>query len=71
MIASFNEARSACDIELTEQCISDLCDAAKAIKESGKHEANVEDAKAFLSNVAKAKKNAKLAAQASKCNKML
>lgn len=71
LVAAYNDARSTCEANLSADCIEELCNAAIALKEMGKHEASLADAKQFLENIPKNKKSVKFAPQAKKCLKTL
>ena len=66
-VVAYNEARAACETELTEDCLRELCDASLALKEDGKHEAILVDAIQFLEKIPKNKKNVRFASSAKKC----
>lgn len=71
LVVAYNEARSACEESLTADCIEELCSAAIALKEMGKHDSSLADAKQFLEGIPKNKKSVKFASQAKKCLKEL
>ena len=65
LVVAYNDARSECAQAVTSECLENMCNAALKLKDTGKSESSISDAKEFMATVVKGKNE--FSQQAKKC----